>query len=259
MQEDPRLTDELEKTKKELEAAKKELAAAVTQKGDSGVHPTETESRLMAENSEMKTQLEVLRKQVSDLEKSGVRPLTTDQLTLNLVAAAAPYRNAIKGLYEVEEASIRDLEIPDFTGHPYRCVLHLKLVESATKEKKQMDIVAKGDTQGNWILPPMEELQTQVKPRSTTPAPALAQDSPPVGSSSPPQSKPRTNPRFQDSATDGIVPGVLPDGRSPNAGGIGYGPGPNLSGQPNSSTVAPRSAPNIPLPGELKGEIRINW
>ena len=155
---------------------------------------------------------------------------------MNLMAAAAPYKTAIEGIYEVEEASMKDLFIPDFSEHPYRCVFHLKLIETSTGSKKQLDVAAKGNPQGKWELPSMEDLQKQVKSRVVSvapqPAPAAQQQLP--------------------------LPALPSD---PN---LLQG---NQTAYPTSSgSIAPqinppqRSAPIQPaLPGELKGEIRIPW
>ncbi len=267
LQDDPKVLEQLEATKRELELVKEEhrLASA----GKAGAVDEAELARLRSmekENAQLTSEVASLRQELDGLKESGFQALTQDELMANLMVAVAPYKAAIDGFFEVEEASLRELHIPDFSEFPYRCVVHLKLLD-ANGAKKQLDVHAKADPQGKWHLPSMEELQSQVTAREN-PVIVQRQGQPDVSQRQNDYNSERqisganaATSRFVDTQEDGAE-SRLPPGWEQNIGGAGaIGPGPQSYPGGGARSEEGGRGPTVQpaLPGEVAGEVRIPW
>ena len=230
IQDDPQaeaLRGRLEGTELEITRLKEQLAAGTKPSGGGG-EPDRQASRI----KELEAEVQRLTTENSQLKVSGSKPsgiLAHRELLDNLEAASAPFREQIKSLYQIEQATLRELVIPE---SPYSCVIRLKLMNLATNRREMVDVSATADAQGQWSFPPIERIAAGIVP-FTTGATAAA---PPSTPSPSPSSPPAFSARPTASTDRGTPPAPQPE--------------------------PPRGrASAMPVPGELAGEmvLPLNW
>lgn len=218
---------ELSKLRKQIEGAQQPAASS----GDMAKNST-TASRireleaqveqLIAENAQWK---QASLKAPSSGDSDGM--LSHSQLLGRLEEASLPLRKQIKSLYEIEQASLRELTI---NQNPYSCVIRLDLKNLATGAKEQVEVPASANIRGEWKFPPVERIAETIRSvpePGTVPAPIL--------------------PSPQFAPAHPLQPGAPDPMRAPRV--VEAAPSPPRPSTPSS----------VPVPGELAGEMKLNW